>query len=1096
MTLVPDTGAKIVPTGGVGGTGYLVLTEAIGSTNGTVSIADLDTNEIVGGFHFATKIRIGNGSGRPADGFSVSFGSDVNDTGGGEDGSGSGLRVILDTYDNGSGEAPAVDLLWAGAVFAHTLWAGATAVPIPQVIDPTTGQPADMQTGANFADLVIDLHPNGTIDVAYKGITVYTNLSIPGYTPTAGHFVLSARTGGEFETHYLDDISITTVPPITGPASIAVQPANTPAPERGNVTFTVVPGGEPPHTFQWYTNNVAVDGAVGQSLTFTGLTMDLNNLKVKVNVANGISNLDSQEATLTVQPDILPPTLVKAQASDTLADVSLTFSEDVDPVSAAIKENYTISGGLTVTDVTLVGTRSVRLATSAQTPGTAFTVTVNGVKDMAFTPNTIQAASTIGFSSFVAQVGGLRMDIFLLPELANATDVASFVASEKYVNNTPDLTFYVRSASSRPVYGGAGPDQYGGRLSGWIKPTETADYNLFIRSDDLSELWLSTDETAANKAMIANVTACCGPFREPDLGFSETSAAIHLEQGKRYYVEALWKEGGGGDYVDVAWRKVGDTFAAQALPAMPGSVLETVAPPNSLVAPTITLTAPADGASFETNVPVVLTATASVAAGKTITKVEFFELNNLRGTVTNAPYSITLTNLSQDAHKFFARVTDSAGLTTDTPTVTVSIGGVKKQVKLLAIDDVTTWKYDRSGSDMGTEWRESIFDDSTWPAGKALIADETTAVVEPIRTPISRFNDASVYVKTFYFRSHFNFTNQINSGVKLSLRHVVDDGVIVYLNGHEVNRMGIADNPVNYLSDASGHENAYAGPFDVDTQWLLNGDNVIAAEVHQSGGSSSDVVFGLELTATISAVTETFFAIDATSEWKYDRSGNDLGTEWSVDPYDDALWPSGKTLIADETTATVEPIRTPISRFNDASVYVKTFYFRKHFTFNGEAATAKLKLRHVVDDGVIFYLNGHEVNRMGIADNPVNYLSDASGHENAYAGPFDVDPQWLKTGDNLIAAEVHQSGGSSSDVVFGAELIGTYFPTGTVVEPPTRPTITITKGATGITISWTNGGKLQQADNVAGPYADITPDASNPYVIASPTGVKFFRVVK
>jgi len=148
------------------------------------------------------------------------------------------------------------------------------------------------------------------------------------------------------------------------------------------------------------------------------------------------------------------------------------------------------------------------------------------------------------------------------------------------------------------------------------------------------------------------------------------------------------------------------------------------------------------------------------------------------------------------------------------------------------------------------------------------------------------------------------------------------------------------------------------------------------------------------------------------------------------------------------------------------------------------------------DDGVIFYLNGHEVNRMGIADNPVNYLSDASGHENAYAGPFDVDPQWLKTGDNLIAAEVHQSGGSSSDVVFGAELIGTYFPTGTVVEPPTRPTITITKGATGITISWTNGGKLQQADNVAGPYADITPDASNPYVIASPTGVKFFRVVK
>jgi hypothetical protein len=343
------------------------------------------------------------------------------------------------------------------------------------------------------------------------------------------------------------------------------------------------------------------------------------------------------------------------------------------------------------------------------------------------------------------------------------------VASDKYVNNAPDLTFYVRSASSRPVYGGGVLDQYGGRLSGWIKPTETADYNLFLRSDDLSELHLSTDESPTNKVLIASVGTCCGPFREPDLGFTETSAAIRLEKDKRYYVEALWKEGGGGDYVDVAWRKVGDTFAAQALPAIPGTVLETLAPPNSLVAPTITLTAPADGASFETNVPVVLTATAAAAAGKTITRVEFFELNNVRGTVTNAPYSITLTNLSEDAHKFFARVTDSAGLSTDTATITVSIGGVKKQVKLLAIDDVTTWSYDRSGSDLGTEWRERIYDDSMWPTGKALIADETTAVVEPIRTPISRFNDENAYVRTFYFRAHFNFTNQINSGVKLSL---------------------------------------------------------------------------------------------------------------------------------------------------------------------------------------------------------------------------------------------------------------------------------------------------------------------------------------
>jgi hypothetical protein len=458
--------AKIVAAGGVNNSGYLSLTDAAGSLAGNVSIAEIEPDAI-GGFRATMKLRIGNGSGRPADGFSVSFGSDVNDAGGGEEGSGNGLRIAVDTYDNGGGEAPAIDVYWAGAVIAHTLWDGATGVPIPQVIDPATGLVASLQTGTVFADLVIDLHPNGTLDLAYKGITVYTNLSIPGYTPTAGHFVLAARTGGESETHWLDDISITTVPPITGAASITTQPADASGPERGSASFRVVPGGAPPHTFQWFTNNVAVDGEVGQSLTLSGLTTGLNGLKVKVNVVNGEGNIDSREAILTVVPDTIKPTVVKAQASDSFKDVTLTFSEDLDPLSAADKSNYSITG-LTIDSATLVGTRSVKLITSAQTQGTPYTVSVTGVKDTAATANTIVAASTIQFSSFAFQTGGLRMDVFLLPELANATDVASLINSEKYVNNTPDLTFYVRTASSRPIYGGGTIDQYGGRLSGWI----------------------------------------------------------------------------------------------------------------------------------------------------------------------------------------------------------------------------------------------------------------------------------------------------------------------------------------------------------------------------------------------------------------------------------------------------------------------------------------------------------------------------------------------------------------------------------------------------------------------------------------------------
>ena len=129
---------------------------------------------------------------------------------------------------------------------------------------------------------------------------------------------------------------------------------------------------------------------------------------------------------------------------------------------------------------------------------------------------------------------------------------------------------------------------------------------------------------------------------------------------------------------------------------------------------------------------------------------------------------------------------------TDSLPVVISIGGEKERLELVMIDDKTTWTYDRTGRDLGTEWRDPAYDDSSWPKGKTLIADETTTTVAPIRTPISRFNDAGVYVRTFYFRTHFNMANAGSSSVSLKLRHAVDDGAVFYLNGVEIHRFGLA----------------------------------------------------------------------------------------------------------------------------------------------------------------------------------------------------------------------------------------------------------------------------------------------------------------
>ncbi len=1086
--------AKIVPSGGFAGTGYLSLTDAAGSLNGTAIIEDFASGEVIGGFRASMKIRIGNGSGRPADGFSVSFGPDVADSGGGEDGSGSGLRVSLDTYDNGGGEAPGLDIFYGGVVIAHTSWSGATVPIANPVRDPVTGLPASLSTGTDFLDLIIDLHPNGTLDVVYKGITVYTNLVIPGYTPTNVRFALSARTGGEFETHWVDSISIVTVPPATGAPTVKTPPASVSAPERGNASFSVVPDGAPPFEFQWYKNDVAIDGEISSSLSLTGLTMADNQAKFRVTIVNAEGSKDSPEATLTVIPDTVKPTVVRTVGSDNFVEATVVFSEPVTAASAGLAANYTISGGLTVSEAVIINETTVRLTTSAQTQGTTYNITIAGVQDTAATPNTIAAPTVAPFVSYIYQRGGLKMEIFTD---IGGTAVDALLSADKFINNTPDSVAFVTQASSRQVYGGGVLDNYGGRMSGWIIPPETAQYEFFIRSDDGSALFLSPDADPANGAQIAFETGCCNPFQEPGLGFTQTSEPQDLVAGQRYHIAILWKEGGGGDYADLAWRKVGDPAVPRALPYIPGAVLETLAPPNTFVPPTVSITSPTDQQGFEVGVPVTISAEATAAAGKTIVRVEFFELAAKLGEDTEPPYSLTLNTLTEDAHKFTVKATDSSGITTETAPITISVGGLKKRITLAAIDDVTTWKYDRSGQDLGTEWREPGFDDSAWPSGKALIADETTTTVEPIRTAISRFNDEGAYVRTFYFRTHFNFPNAVFPGVKLALRHVMDDGIVIYLNGKEVHRFGITDDPVHFLSNAAGHENAYEGPYDISILDLKPGDNVIAAEVHQSGGSSSDMVFGLELVATVPAITQTLFAIDDVTSWKYDRSGQDLGTAWSAPAFDDAAWPSGKALIADETTTTVEPIRTAISRFNDEGAYVRTFYFRHKFAFNGEVGGAKLKLRHVVDDGAVFYLNGSEVSRLGITDDPVHYLSNAAGHENAYEGPIEIPLTALVTGENTFAVEVHQSGGSSSDMVFGAELVGTYFPvaSGTPVEP-TKPKLTISGSGGSLQVSWTEGGKLQESTQVNTGWTDVAGNPTTPFTISSPTGTKFFRVVK
>ena len=147
-------------------------------------------------------------------------------------------------------------------------------------------------------------------------------------------------------------------------------------------------------------------------------------------------------------------------------------------------------------------------------------------------------------------------------------------------------------------------------------------------------------------------------------------------------------------------------------------------------------------------------------------------------------------------------------------------------------------------------------------------------------------------------------------------------------------------------------------------------------------------------------------------------------------------------------------------------------------------------MRHVVDDGAVVYLNGVEIHRFGIAQGVVvDYLTDAGGHENAYQGPYDIPVDNLQLCDNVLAVEVHQSGGSSSDMVFGAE-----FTVSVPVSDLDRPVLTAVRNGSSVSISWSSEcGTLESAPAVTGPWSPVA-NASNPYSTTASQAALFYRV--
>ncbi len=102
------------------------------------------------------------------------------------------------------------------------------------------------------------------------------------------------------------------------------------------------------------------------------------------------------------------------------------------------------------------------------------------------------------------------------------------------------------------------------------------------------------------------------------------------------------------------------------------SVARMVSVQNGGSPPTVTLTQPANGATFTAPATVSLAATASDADG-TVTRVEFFNGAAKLGEDTTAPYSFTWSGVAAGTYTVTARATDNLGTSTTSAPATITV---------------------------------------------------------------------------------------------------------------------------------------------------------------------------------------------------------------------------------------------------------------------------------------------------------------------------------------------------------------------------------------------------------------------------------------
>lgn len=280
-------------------------------------------------------------------------------------------------------------------------------------------------------------------------------------------------------------------------------------------------------------------------------------------------------------------------------------------------------------------------------------------------------------------------------------------------------------------------------------------------------------------------------------------------------------------------------------------------------------------------------------------------------------------------------------------------------------------------------WKSIGFDDSTWNTGPSGFGygdgDDATETPTGINSVFTRI--------TFSMSDLANLTSLI-------LDVDYDDGFIAYINGVEVARANMGDSPPNYNSntiadhDAKMYNGGNPDRFiinDADS-FLLDGDNILAIQVHNVRNTSSDLTLIPFLTAVFSTAT----TIGINPPEILGLANNNLHTNFKISSTSETIF------LSDENQNSIDQVLVeglkPNTSYGVSTVTSNLVYYAD--TTPGEV-NSSTEYGGVLSGDIIFSHEGGMVNTSAInlelsgntGSQVIRYTTDASE-------PIETSPQY------------------------------------------------------------------------------------------------------